>query len=331
MPHSLLRALLASHSCKNLFSLSCSCLSVSFLNSCIQGSSLIFFWLFLCSFSFLPVLVLLGSWFGRGIWKRPFASKPTYIIIIICYGYHVITGFFFVTSKQMWFSMYTPRHHMIAAVVTLSKVICLQRFSPCDWFLSFWRERYWSRPSIQSVWGWSVFSLVLLLWWTVHKIGGMTGSLGFPGAPVSKLKVTTFLLLVFIATAKKHLVMVLFTLAQLHVRHQVTLAPQAGVLEQGKQLLVGDVLQHIEHYPISLAGKPNTAIGIGTSVVQSTKFCIGIQTIHVLTRMEWTWQDTLIDKIRIRLVSLFLGDFLHQLFNGIHLGDRWERHGRIRI
>ena len=325
MPHSLLRALLASHSCKNLFSLSCSCLSVSFLNSCIQGSS----------FSFLPVLVLLGSWFGRGLWKRPFASKPTYIIIIIiiCYGYHVITGFFFVTSKQMWFSMSTPRRHMIAAVVTLSKVIFLQRFLPCDGFLSFWRERYWSRPSIQSVWGWTVFSLVLPLWWTVHKIvhGGLTGSLGFPGAPVSKLKVTTFLLLVFIATAKKHLVMVLFTLTQLHVRHQVTLAPQAGVLEQGKQLLVGDVLQHIEHYPISLAGKPNTSIGIGTSVVQSTKFCIGIQTIHVLTRMEWTRQDTRIDKIRIRLVSLFLGDFLHQLFNGIHLGDRWERHGRIRI
>lgn len=116
--------------------------------------------------------------------------------------------------------------------------------------------------------------------------------------------------------------MILCTLAKLHVRHQVILTSQAGVLEQGKQLLVGDILQHIEHYPLSLAGKPNTAIGIGTSVLQSTKFCIGIQTFHILTRMEWTWQDTLIDKIRIGLVSLFLGDFLLQLFNGIHLGDR---------
>ena len=126
-----------------------------------------------------------------------------------------------------------------------------------------------------------------------------------PGTPVGKLKVAAPLLLVFSATAKIHFVIILFALAQLHVRHQVTLAPQAGVLEQGKQLLVGDVLQHIEHYPISLAGKPNTTIGTGTG-----------------TGMKWTGQDTPIDIIGIGLLSLFLGDFSHQLLDGICLGHR---------
>ena len=135
MPHSLLRALLALHSCKNLFSLSCSCLSVSFLNSCIQGSSLIFFWLFF--FLASPRT----PWFldREGALETTFRSnQPTSSSSSSSVGYDVITGFFFVTSKQMWFSMYTPRHHMIAAVVTLSKVIFRQRFLPCDGFLSFW-------------------------------------------------------------------------------------------------------------------------------------------------------------------------------------------------
>lgn len=134
MPHSLLRALLALHSCKNLFSLSCSCLSVSFLNSCIQGSSLIFFWLFF--FLASPRT----PWFldREGALETTFRSNQPTSSSSSSVGYDVITGFFFVTSKQMWFSMYTPRHHMIAAVVTLSKVIFRQRFLPCDGFLSFW-------------------------------------------------------------------------------------------------------------------------------------------------------------------------------------------------
>ena len=49
--------------------------------------------------------------------------------------------------------------------------------------------------------------------------GGLVGlSFRAPGTPVGKLKVAAPLLLVFSATAKIHFVIILFALAQLHVR-----------------------------------------------------------------------------------------------------------------
>lgn len=153
--------------------------------------------------------------------------------------------------------------------------------------------------------------------------GGLVGlSFRAPGTPVGKLKVAAPLLLVFSATAKIQFVIILFALAELHVGHHIAFAPLSGVLEEGKKLLVGRVLQHIQDYARGLAGEPHTAIGIGTSVVQRPKFCLGIQTFDVFTGIKWTGQDTPTDIIAIGLVSLFLGDFSHQLLDGICLGHR---------